>query len=100
MAIPGWDIPPHQVDDWARALGDAAPGQTVVRQSEPSEGTWLILNALGLSGLVVMEEGAATAVHFEIEASDPAPATTVVHDAARALGWDVYNDDDDEDEDD
>ncbi len=100
MAIPGWDTPPHTVDDWAKALGDAAPGHTVGRQSEPSEGTWLQLGALDLRGLVVMEEGAAAAVHFELTAGDPAPATAVIEEAARALGWDVYADDDDDDDDD
>ncbi len=48
---------------------------------------------------MVIENGHAAAINFELHALDPEPATRAIEEAADALGWEIHPDDDeDEDE--
>ena len=50
---------------------------------------------------MVIENGNASAINFELHDPDPGPATRAIEDAATALGWELHPDDDeDRDEDD
>ena len=99
LALPAWQTPPTTVDAWVARLSEAGGPAIVSRES--STVAWLEIAPLRLRGYVVIENGHAAAINFELTAPDPGPATRAIEEAARALGWEVHPDDeDDEDEDD
>jgi len=96
LAIPSWNAPPRTLADW-RARFEAL-GQPVIVERSPEE-TWLTIAPLGLRGFAVLEGGAMAALHIEIDADDPSPALALLDEAARDLGWEVHDEDEDENED-
>lgn len=96
LAIPAWDGSHRRVEEWAAALAEAGAPSAVVRDEDE---TYLEAGALRLRGLCVIEDGRVAAVNFELAAPDPAPAASAVEAAARALGWEVYPDEEDEGDD-
>ena len=99
LALPAWKTPPTRLDSWVAQLSEA--GGPVIVSRESSTVAWLEVAPLGLRGYVVIENGNASAINFELDAPDPGPATRAIEQAAEALGWEVHADDDgDDDEDD
>ncbi len=92
LAIPAWDGAHRRVEDWSAALAGAGAPTVVVRDEGE---TYLEAGPLRLRGFCVIEDGRVAAVNFELAAPDPAPAAAAVEAAARALGWEVYPDDED-----
>jgi hypothetical protein len=99
LALPDWKTPPTPVDAWVARLSEA--GGPVVVSRESSTVTWLEIAPLRLKAYVVVEDGHATAINFELHAADPEPANRAIEGAATALGWEVHaSDDEDSDDDD
>jgi hypothetical protein len=98
LALPAWKTPPRAVDDWVVALSES--GGPVIVSRESSTVCWLEVAPLRLRGYVVIENGQAAAINFELHDSDPDPATRTIEQAAAALGWEIHSDVDDEDDDD
>ena len=100
LAIPAWKTPPTPLDAWVAQLSES--GGPVVVSRESSSVAWLEVAPLRLRGYVVIENGHAAAINFELHDPDPGPATRAIEQAAEALGWEVYPDDDEgeDDEDD
>ncbi len=100
LALPAWNTPPTTVDAWVVGLAEAG-GPVVVRRESPTV-AWLEAAPLRLRGYVMIEDGHATAINFEVHDPDPGgPANRAVEAAAAALGWEVHPDDgEDEAEDD
>jgi hypothetical protein len=101
LALPAWNTPETSIDAWVARLSET--GGRVIVSHESSTVTWLEAALLRLRGFVVVENGHAAAINFELHDHDPQPATRVLEAAAEALGWELYLDDDhdtEEDEDD
>ncbi len=101
LALPAWNTPPTSVESWVAELSEAGP---VIVTRESSTVTWLEIAPIRLKAYVVVENGNASAINFELHALDPAPSTRAIVKAAETLGWELHEDDgtdeDDEDEDD
>jgi len=101
LALPAWDTPETTVDAWVTQLSETA-GPVIVNR-ESSTVTWLEVAPLRLRAYVVVENGHAAAINFELDAEDAGPASLAITRAAEALGWEVHEDDEetaDDDEDD
>jgi hypothetical protein len=94
LALPGWKTPPRTVDDWVVSLSEA--GGPVIVSRESSTATWIEVAPLRLRGYVVLENGHAAAINFELHDPEPGPATRAIEDAATALGWEVHPDDEED----
>ena len=72
LALPGWKTPPTT----ARRLGRRSsprPGGPVIVSRESSTVAWLEVAPLRLRGYVVIENGHAAAINFELHDPDPGP---------------------------
>lgn len=98
LAIPKWDSPPRTLDDWVAGLEVAGHRPEVAR--DPPDGAWLEIGPLRLRGYVVFEDGAVSAINFELTDPDPGPALRLIEAAAEALGWEIHPDDEAEDDED
>ena len=96
LVLPAWNAPPTTLDDWSSAL--SAQGYPVLVDREPDGVIWLEVAILRLRGYVELEEGQVTAVNFELHDPDPSAATEAIETAAKALGWEVYPDDGEEED--
>src|SRR4051794_22608142 len=95
LALPGWKTPPTPVDAWVARLSEAGGPVAVSRES--STVCWLEVAPLRLRCYVVIENGHAAAINFELHDPDPAPATQAIEQAAAALGWELDADDEGDD---
>jgi hypothetical protein len=99
LAIPAWNTPPTPLDAWVARLSEVAGPVVVSRES--STVAWLEVASLRLRGYVLIENGDASAINFELHDSDPETAFEALESAASTLGWEIHADeDDDEDEED
>ena len=98
LALPGWNTPPTSMDAWVAHLTDQG-GPVAVRR-ESATVAWLEVATLRLRGYVVVENGHASAINFELHDPDPGPALLVIEQAAAALGWELDGDDDEDQDDD
>ena len=98
LALPAWKTPPTSLDAWVVQLSETA-GPVIVSRESPTI-AWLEVAPLRLRAYVVIENGDAAAINFELNAPDPAPATRAIEQAAEALGWEVHEDDGEDDGDD
>jgi hypothetical protein len=98
LAIPAWQCPPRSLDDWVAQL--SAGGERVVMTRESPTVFWLEIASLRTRGYAVLEDQRVEAINFEINATDPGPATGLIESAAAALGWEVHPDDPDDRDDD
>jgi hypothetical protein len=96
LAIPAWNTQPTPISTWVERLSEVAGPVIMTRES--STVAWLEVAPLRLRGYVLIENGNASAINFELHDSDPKPATRALETAAEALGWELHADDDDEDE--
>ena len=94
LALPDWRSPPTTVDAWVVQLSET--GGPVIVSRESSTVTWLEVAPLRLRGYVIVENGNATAINFELYDPDPDPATRAIETAANALGWEIHPDDDED----
>jgi hypothetical protein len=98
LALPGWQTPPTPLDGWVEQL-TALAGPVVVTR-EATDASWLEVGRLRLRGYAVLAGRAVEAINFELHDADPTAATQAIRTAAEALGWEVHEDDDENDEDD
>ena len=94
LALPAWNTLETTVEAWVAQLSEA--GGPVIVSRESSTVAWLEVAPLRLRGYVVLENGHASAINFELHAGDPGPATRAIEQAAQALGWEIHPDDEDE----
>ena len=98
LAMPAHGTLPTSVDFWVAQLSEVAGPVIVSRES--STVTWLEVDPLRLRAYVLIENGHASAINFELAAFDPSPAFRALQAAAEALGWELYEDDEDDPDDD
>ena len=94
LAIPSWKTPPRTLDDWKVRF--EALGHPAALDRGPEE-AWLLVDSAGLRALAVIEAEALGALHVEIDAEDPAHALALLDAAAGQLGWEVHDEDDEDD---
>lgn len=97
LAIPATDTPPTGLAAWADRM--EALGHKPAIDREGSDGAWLDVAPLRLRGYVVFEGDHVEAINFELHASDPAPALDWLKSVADGLGWELYPDDTEGEED-
>lgn len=98
LALPGWKAPPRTLADWTAGFEAEGLATTVARESH--EGSWIEVDAVGLRGYAVTQGLTVEAVNFEVEPNDAPRALALLGKVADALGWEVHEDDPDEDDDD
>jgi hypothetical protein len=98
LAIPAWNARPASLDAWTARLTEFGGPVVVTRDSSTSG--WLEVASLRLRGYILLYNGKASAINFELHDPDPGPATLAIEAAAKALGWEIHPDDDDDDDDD
>jgi len=97
LALPGWKTPPTSLEAWTGAI--AALGHRVETERESTGASWIEVPSVRVRGYVLMQGQFVEAINFETSAADPAPVLDLIGQAAAALGWELH-DDDGEDEDD
>jgi len=95
LAIPAWRAAARNLSDWQSQFETL--GFPTAAEPDP-DGTWLIVESIGLKALSVMEGEQLTALHCEIEEADSQRALDALRQAAEALDWEIH-DETDEDED-
>ncbi|WP_422931034.1 hypothetical protein [Singulisphaera sp. PoT] len=100
LALPGWQTPPTTLQEWAKRLEES--GSVVDVKRESTNVSWIECSRHRFRGYVVMAGEHIEAINFELSPIDPESARQVIEAAAQALGWEVHEDDgeDDGDEDD
>lgn len=97
LAIPATDTPPTGLAAWLDRMEALGHRPTIAR--EGSDGAWLEVAPLRLRGYAVFEGDHVEAINFELHAPEPGPALDWLKAVADAIGWELYPDDDeDEDE--
>ena len=98
LALPGWKTPATRIDAWVAQLTERCGPVIVTRES--STVTWLEASTARIRGYVVIENGHAAAINFELHGLDPTSATLALEASAEALGWELHPDDGESDDDD
>ncbi len=98
LALPGWQTPPVDVQDWVDRLTEACGPTTLIRETPTVN--WVEVPGMKLRGYAVIEDGKATAINFELHSPDPEPALLALGAVASAMGWELHADDPDDPEDD
>jgi hypothetical protein len=98
LALPEWNAPPRTLADWSEQL--AQLGHSPHLEQESGDAAWLEIAPLRLRGYALIEGELVTAINFQLAATDPQFAASVVLQAAQALGWELHDDDGGEDGDD
>ena len=92
LAIPAWKAPPRSIEEWAEAIGEGC-----VLGREPDGSAWIEVAAVGLEGFALIEGENVVAIDFDLNAPDPAPALDLLETAARTLGWELHEEDGEDD---
>jgi hypothetical protein len=98
LALPGWNSSPTELPAWVERIQQS--GHDVVTTRESTGVSWIEVPSLRLRGYAVMQGRHVEAINFEITAPDATAARKVVEDAAALLGWEVDEDDSDDEEED
>ena len=98
LAIPGWQSAPTTLDDWVGQLAASGGPVTVTRESTGV--SWLEIGPLRLRGYAVTEGVHVEAINFELNDPDPTAGLAAIEAAARALGWEIHEDDSEDSDDD
>ncbi len=94
LAIPSWNTAPKTLDDWTAAiLAEGHPAVVVQGDDE----TWLEVAPSRLRGYVEFDGPHVEAINFELPDVDTEPAARVLAAAALALGWEIHQDEPEED---
>src|SRR3954452_8742043 len=96
LAVPCWNTPETTLPTWVESL--RAQGLAVEATDESPGVSWIESTAARLRGYVVMKGPVVEAINFEFHGPDPAEARGLVESAASAIGWEVHDDEDDEDD--
>lgn len=97
LAIPAWNTPGQPLSCWVDGLAEAGGGPVTVRR-ESSTVCWLLCPALHTEGYVELEKGQPVAINFEVNAAEPAHARAVLSATAHSIGWEIHDDDGDDDD--
>jgi hypothetical protein len=97
LALPGWNTEPTPLSRWVSEL-QSRDVKVVVTRESPGV-SWLEVSSERLRGYVLMEGDHVEAINFELAAPDSGPARRLLEATAAALGWDL-DDEQDLDEDD
>jgi hypothetical protein len=97
LALPNWNTPPRTLTEWVAALTARGHEPQVVRDEDGD--IWLEIAPSRLRGLVEVEADRVESIHFELKGPDPARVLKVLDEVARGLGWELYEEDEDDVED-
>lgn len=100
LAIPAWQAPSRTLDDWKAALESINEAGVVNLERESGTVYWFELPARRVRGYAMLENSEVTAINFEFHAVDPTPTLAEVEALATRLGWELHEDDDDEEDED
>jgi hypothetical protein len=94
LALPGWNVANTPLSAWVDEL--RSQGLDVVVTRESADVSWIELGALRLRGYAMTVGLNVEAINFELTAPHPEsdPARRAVDQAARALGWEVDEEED------
>lgn len=95
LAVPAWNTPKTTLETWVEAL--RAQGVVVEVERDPP-GAWLEIRALRLRGYALSEGITLEAINFELAGPDPQPATRLLETAASSVGWELHEDDGNDDD--
>jgi len=97
LVVPPTGSPGCPLEDWLGALAQA--GEHVSAHRDP-EGLWIRFGELDLAGILGLAKSLVEAVNFEIPAEVANRHRIAIRKAAESLGWEIWDqnaDDDDED---
>ncbi len=97
LALPSHDAPPIGLDAWALAFLELGHPATIV--PEGSGVAWIEVGPLRLRGYVVLSGATVEAINFEVHDASESESRTLVETAARRLGWEVDEDEDEQEDD-
>src|SRR6478609_3071361 len=97
LAIAGTDTPPIGLEAWIARLEACGHRPTIDRDG--TDGTWLEIAPLRIRGYAIFEGAFVDAINFELHAPDPEPALEWLKSAADGIGWELYPEDDEDEED-
>ncbi len=93
LAIPAWSTPALPLSAWADAFTER--GYPAAIEAETSEDAQLRIPTLGLKAFATIENGQAVALDFTFVGDlNALPTLDAV---ASALGWELYDESDDDD---
>jgi hypothetical protein len=98
LALPGWNLPPTPLTAWVDQFERLGLAADAVRESTGV--SWIEVRALRLRGYAVMQGTCPEAISFELADPDPSAARQAVEAAAAALGWEIHDDEGQEDDED
>ena len=96
LALPGWKIEGTPLSAWADAF--AGLGFVAVVTRESAGVSWVEVTALRLRGYSVMDGRTVEAINFELPDDDSGAARAALGRAATALGWELDEGDDEDDD--
>ena len=96
LAIPGPSSQPIGLNVWVERLSQL--GHESVLEKEDSDAFWIEIAALRLRGFAMMEGVNVDAINFELHDPEPALAWQLLEAAASSLGWELTQEDDDDDD--
>jgi hypothetical protein len=99
LAIPGWQTGPTLLSDWVARL-EAEVGGPVAVKRDPPQGAWIEVGQLRLRGFAMLAGPHVEAINFEVSAPDPVPATRLLEATSASIGWEIYPDEEDGEDDD
>jgi hypothetical protein len=96
LVVPPTGVAGCPLEDWLGALTQA--GEIVTAQRDP-EGLWIRFGELDLAGFVSLDKSMVEAINFEIPAEVANRHRIGIKKAAESLGWEIWDQNDDDDED-
>lgn len=84
---------PVALERWIEAFASSGSPAVVVQEDGA---TWIEVATLRMRGFVAFEGLVVEAINFELHDVDPAPAFQLLETVAGSLGWELYQEDDDE----
>jgi hypothetical protein len=96
LALPEWQTPATRLSEWVEAF--RGRGHEVVASRESTGVSWVEVPSLRLRGYAVMSGEDVEAINFEIMGQNPSEALSLVTQVAAILGWEVTEDEGDEDD--
>ena len=96
LAMPATGAAPVMLDAWSEAF--AALGQTARIVHDGPGVAWIEVPSARLRGYAVIEGGGVEAINFELREPDPAAALALLQAVVAKLGWELHQEDDEEDD--
>ena len=96
LAMPATGTESTTLYAWTGAFSDLGHAARVAHEGPGV--AWIEVAAAGLRGYVVIEGGIVEAINFELRDADPSQTLALLRSATSALGWELHQEDDEEDD--